>query len=187
MNTLKMTVHFAFLSGSFFTDWSALYRELLGGLYLLFACVCKWMAHHKRQSLLHRTSSCWPSRRRFRPWLHNEPQWKWRVSWILLLLKVLIQGCPGAGIAKSVYRWTKGPEGRGSFPSSGSRFFSFPQRPGRLWGPPSLLSNGQQGLFLRGHNRLDVKLTDYVHLVPRWSMVELYLHSPMRLLDVVLT
>jgi hypothetical protein len=27
----------------------------------------------------------------------------------------------------------------------GSRIFSFPQRPDRLWGPPSLLSNGYRG------------------------------------------
>jgi hypothetical protein len=29
----------------------------------------------------------------------------------------------------------------------GSRIFSFLFRPDRLWGPPSLLSNGYQGLF----------------------------------------
>jgi hypothetical protein len=32
----------------------------------------------------------------------------------------------------------------------GARFFSSPQRPGRLWGPASLLSNGYRGLFPRG-------------------------------------
>jgi hypothetical protein len=31
----------------------------------------------------------------------------------------------------------------------GSRIFSSPRRPDRLWGPPSL-SNGYRGLFLRG-------------------------------------
>jgi hypothetical protein len=29
----------------------------------------------------------------------------------------------------------------------GWEFFSSPPRPERLWGPPSLLSNGYQGLF----------------------------------------
>jgi hypothetical protein len=32
----------------------------------------------------------------------------------------------------------------------GSRIFSFPQRPDRLWGPPNLLSNAYRGFFPRG-------------------------------------
>jgi hypothetical protein len=32
----------------------------------------------------------------------------------------------------------------------GSRIFSSPNRPDRLWGPTNLLSNGYRGLFLRG-------------------------------------
>jgi hypothetical protein len=35
----------------------------------------------------------------------------------------------------------------GSIPGGGWEFFSSPPRPERLWGPPSLLSNGYQGLF----------------------------------------
>jgi hypothetical protein len=46
--------------------------------------------------------------------------------------------------------------------SVGSRIFSSPCRPDRLWGPPSLLYNGYRRLFLRG-----VKLTTHLQLVPR--------------------
>jgi hypothetical protein len=38
----------------------------------------------------------------------------------------------------------------GSIPCSSWEFFSSPPRPDRFWGPPSLLSDGYQGLFLLG-------------------------------------
>jgi hypothetical protein len=37
--------------------------------------------------------------------------------------------------------------GWGLIPRRGKRFFSSPQCPDWLWGPPSLLYNGYQGLF----------------------------------------
>jgi hypothetical protein len=61
-------------------------------------------------------------------------------------------------------------EERGSSPSRGKIFFSPPHR---LWGIPSLLSNGYRGLFPR-------------HLMSRSRMVELYLQSSMCLHGVVL-
>jgi hypothetical protein len=66
------------------------------------------------------------------------------------------------------------------FNTRSKTFFSAPRRPDRLWDPPSLLSNGYQGLFTRS-----VRLaTD--HLVPRSRMVKPYLHSPTGLYGVVL-
>jgi hypothetical protein len=65
-----------------------------------------------------------------------------------------------------------GLDGPRSIPGS-VRFLSSPQLPDRLWGPPSLLSNGH-----RGEGGRCVKLTTHLHLMPRSRKVELYLHSP---------
>jgi hypothetical protein len=45
----------------------------------------------------------------------------------------------GVGIATGY-----GLDDRVSTPGIGKRFFSSPQRPGRLWGPPSILFNGNR-------------------------------------------
>jgi hypothetical protein len=57
--------------------------------------------------------------------------------------------------------WTAGVR----FPA-GSWFFSYPQRPDRLWGPPSL-SNGYWMRSPKGKSGRDVKLTTHFHLVLR--------------------
>jgi hypothetical protein len=46
-----------------------------------------------------------------------------------------------------VQRWATNWMVGGSNPERGWEFFSTPPRPDRLWDPPSLLSNGYQGLF----------------------------------------
>jgi hypothetical protein len=70
-----------------------------------------------------------------------------------------------------------GLDGRGSIPSRRKRFLPT-QRPERLWGPPSFLSNGYRGLFPREQSVWHVKLNTHLQLMPRSKMVDLYLHSP---------
>jgi hypothetical protein len=69
----------------------------------------------------------------------------------------------------------------------GSRIFSSPRRPDRLWGPPNFLSNGYRVLFPRGESGRGVKLTTPFQLVPRSRKIG-SIHSPhhIRLHDVVL-
>jgi hypothetical protein len=76
---------------------------------------------------------------------------------------------------------------RGSIPGGGWELLSSTPCPDRLWGPPSLLSNGYRRLFLR------VKRPgrEADHTPPSSAevkeCVELYLHSPIRLPGVMLS
>jgi hypothetical protein len=51
----------------------------------------------------------------------------------------------GAAVAQSVLVSDYGLGDQGSIPDRGREFFFQPLRPDRLWGPPSLLSNGYRG------------------------------------------
>jgi hypothetical protein len=44
-----------------------------------------------------------------------------------------------------------------------------PQRPGRFYGPPNLVSNACLGLFSRRKSSRDVKLTTHFHLYPLFT------------------
>jgi hypothetical protein len=67
-----------------------------------------------------------------------------------------------------------GLDGWGSKPSKFKRCLLYSVQTG----PPSLLSNGYRGLFLRGYSGKRPKLATHFHLVPRSRMVELYFYSP---------
>jgi hypothetical protein len=57
----------------------------------------------------------------------------------------------------------------------GSRIFSFPRRPDRLWGPPNLLSNGYQGSISPGVERSGLEAD---HSPPASAEVKTYTSTP---------
>jgi hypothetical protein len=87
-----------------------------------------------------------------------------------------------------IQRWATGWMIGGSSSERDWEFFTSPQRPDRLWGPPTLLSNGNQGLFHWGYSSRVVKLTTHFHLVPRSKKELSYISTPpIRLHGVVLS
>jgi hypothetical protein len=73
-----------------------------------------------------------------------------RINFYEIFVTVLLVDSTGtlvtAGIAQSVLGRATGWTAEVGFPV-GTRFFSSPQRPDRLWSQPSLISNGYRGLF----------------------------------------
>jgi hypothetical protein len=68
----------------------------------------------------------------------------------------------------------------------GSRSLTSPYRPDQLWGSPNLLSNGYWGSFPGGKPAVALRwplTSDYYR---GQENVHLYIHSPIRLHDVVL-
>jgi hypothetical protein len=69
--------------------------------------------------------------------------------------------------------------GRSSFdPRQGKRIFPLASFPDRLWGPPSLLSNGYRGPFPGGKRGRGVTLTTHPHLMLTSWMSRSYTSSP---------
>jgi hypothetical protein len=86
-------------------------------------------------------------------------------------------------------RYSNGPRARRPWGRSSNpgrfRIFSSRQRPGRLWDPPSLLSNGSRGRFPRG-KAAGVWSRPLTSMLPMSRKAELYLHSPMCLHGIAL-
>jgi len=51
--------------------------------------------------------------------------------------------------------------------ADGKRFFSYPERPDRLWSSSSLLYNGHRGVFHSWVSGWSVRLTTHLRIVPR--------------------
>jgi hypothetical protein len=67
--------------------------------------------------------------------IHDHLHTSFQTTLSLQLIEQLNNSTSSVGIATRL--WAGGPRNRGPIP--GGRFFSCPQRPDRLWGPPSIL------------------------------------------------
>jgi hypothetical protein len=76
-------------------------------------------------------------------------------------------------------------DGRRSIPGADMRLFS-PQRPDRFWGPPSLLYNEYRGPLSPGVKRPGPEVDHSPQSSAESRIVELYLHSNIRLHDIML-
>jgi hypothetical protein len=68
---------------------------------------------------------------------------------IFILCNILMLRSRDSAVGKATGYWLGGG-GVGIQVPVGSRNFSFPSLPDRLWGSPILLSNGYRGLYPRG-------------------------------------
>jgi hypothetical protein len=75
---------------------------------------------------------------------------------------------------------------RGSNPGKGKIFLSSAASRPSLGPTSASYPMGTGADFPRGKAEMGMKLTIHIHLVPRSRMVELYLHSPIRLDGIVL-
>jgi hypothetical protein len=81
----------------------------------------------------------------------KELEWKWKEE-VLAYFKVLSWNLARSRdrVVSIATGYGLDDEGLGVRVPIGSRIFSSPRRPDRLWGPPNLLSNGYREVFPRG-------------------------------------
>jgi hypothetical protein len=89
------------------------------------------------------------------------------ISYLLFLIPILSQYMSRDSAVSIATGYGLDDRGVGARVLVGSRIFTSPCHPDRLWGPPNLLSNGYWGLFSGGKSGWSVKLTTHLQLVPR--------------------